>query len=200
MTLINNGNREWKFYVYQKDPNRRQPDVFCLAWLVSPYLLRVDAQVEFQWSLDYVFVWNSTGKLKPGVTVVTSGKQECSPSGNNATTFKALPAPGLSEATHGSESGTLIIKDDGDVPADTFSVGIGMSGAGTFLQQAEPSLLHKFTPKPSYWVAAGLDVEVGTVLDIQTITPTAEVQFPPGIYSITATLNKDNTWSVVKSM
>ena len=198
LTINNEGNRDWKFYVYQKAPNRRQPDEFSLAWLVSPYLLRKHAQVEFEWSLEYAFIWNKSGKLKPGVTVVTSGKQECSPSGYNATIFKAEPAPGLSKPTKEAKSGMLLIKDDGDVAPDTFAVGIGMSGTGTFLQQAGPSLIHQFIPTPSYWVAAGIDVKVGSVLDIQSITPTSEVRFPPNVYSMTATLTQDNTWSIVK--
>ena len=199
LSVINDGHRDWKFYVYQKDPYQTQPDVFSLAWIVSPFLLRNQTQIEFQWSSEYAFVWNKSGKLKPGVTVVTSGKQDCSPSGCNATVFKAKPAPGLSEPTKEAEPGILLIKDDDDVAPDTFSVGIGMSGAGTFLQQAGPSLIHKFIPTPSYWVAAGIDVEVGSVLDIQSITPTTEVNFPPNVYSMTATLKKDNTWSLVKN-
>lgn len=74
-----------------------------------------------------------------------------------------------------------------------------MHGKGTFVRQAQPNLLYKFIPTPSYWVAAGEEVTVGTVLDIQTITKTAEVKFPYGVFKMKATLNERNNW-VIKQL
>lgn len=198
LTIVNNGNQDWMFYVYQKEPNRKQSNVFSLAWLVSPYRLHRGAKVKFDWTLDYSFIWDHVGKqLEPGITVTSSGEKRCRLSESNGMTFKATPAPVLSVSTRQADDiGTLFISDDSDVPPNTFTVGIGMSGRGTFVQQAGPRLLHKFTPTPAYWVAAGVDVKVGDVLDVQTITTTAEVKFPQNVFSMIVTLNSDNTWSV----
>ncbi|AEI61952.1 hypothetical protein LILAB_00080 [Corallococcus macrosporus] len=73
-----------------------------------------------------------------------------------------------------------------------------MGDAGTFATQAGANLTHTFIPTPSYWVAAGVDQKVGTVLDIQTVTQTAPVIYPDNVYSLTATLNDDNTWTVTQ--
>ena len=63
---------------------------------------------------------------------------------------------------------------------------------------AGPSLHHKFTPKPSYWVAAG---EVGSVLDTEIPSMiTAEVVFPLNVFSMKATLEKYNTWTIEKTI
>ena len=99
------------------------------------------------------------------------------------------------------KSGTLYIADDEDVPVNTFSVGIGMKDAGTFVEKAEPSLPHKFTPKPSYWVAAGENVDVGSVLDTESTVDmiTEEVVFPRNVFSMKATLEKDNSWTIEKT-
>ena len=204
LTVVNNSNKDWKFYIYQKDPNLKQPKTYSLAWLVSPYIMRVGTLVRFEWKLDYTFVWNDLSELTPGATPTTIGIQPCSLKGKNTTTFNAYPAPGLLEPTKGHKpahkSGTLYIADDKDVPVDTFSVGIGMNDAGTFVEKAEPSLPHKFTPKPSYWVAAGEDVEVGSVLDTELLGMiTTEVVFPLNVFSMKATLEKDNTWTIEKT-
>ena len=157
------------------------------------------------------------GRAHPGATPTTIGIQQCSLKGKNTTTFKAFPAPGLSEPTKGHmpahKSGTLYIADDEDVPVNTFSVdftdrsfipfsiGIGMKDAGTFVEKAEPSLPHKFTPKPSYWVAAGENVDVGSVLDTESTVDmiTEEVVFPRNVFSMKATLEKDNSWTIEKT-
>lgn len=201
LKVINESNREWTFYVYQKAPIIDNENIFSLAWFASPYKVRVDNYVEFYWSIDYEFVWSASGTLKPGVVFRTGGSKACQPGGNNHTEFSAPQggAPGLSEPFKGPKEGILYIKDDSNVPVGTFSVGIGMSGNGTFVQQADANLTHKFTPTPSYWVAAGDQIKVGTVLDIQTVTKTAEVKFQRGVYSMVAILTDDNTWEIKRA-
>jgi hypothetical protein len=72
----------------------------------------------------------------------------------------------------------------------------GGAGSGTFAVQAQPNSLLTFTPHPAYWVTAGT-FEHGEVLDIGSILgDSAEIQFPPGVYNMTAILNLDNTWTV----
>ena len=196
LTMVNQGNQAWTMYVYQKAPDPVARNLFSLAWLASPYLIRVGDQVRFTWTIDYSFVWDALGLLKPGVNFRASGAQPCSPDGNNITEFDRLPGPGLSIPVKGDPAGSLVINDNKDVPASEFSVGIGMSGAGTFVQQAGPSLKHQFTPTPAYYVAAGEDTHVGDILDIESITPTAEVRFPPDVYALAATLEANNEWTI----
>ena len=193
--FVNNGNQPWYFYVYQQAPEP-EIDLFSLAWLVSETAIRQGDHVKMTWSVDYNFVWGETGTLKPGVTFSAGGTLSCTPSGSNMTKFNVPNnTPGLSAASAEPPTGTLIIHDNQNVPADTFSVGIGMSNAGTFVKQAGPSLTHHFTPTPTYYVAAGENTQVGTVLDIQTITPTKEARFGDNVYDITATLGSNNEWT-----
>ena len=71
-----------------------------------------------------------------------------------------------------------------------------MSGDGTFVVNAKSNLHHTFTPTPIHYIVASDEVEKGEVMDKTTITQTAEIQFPTGVYSMTATLQADNTWSI----
>lgn len=198
LNVVNGSNREWTFYVYQKSPDLAEENVFTLAWLVSPYKVRVGDHIKFTWSIDYQFVWSDVGKLEPGIVFDAGGPKACNPEGKNTTHF-TVPhggGPGLSEAFKAYDEGTLYIKDGFNVPSDKFSVGIGMKGAGTIVKQAGPNLTHKFTPTPTYWVAAGNEMQIGTVLDVQTVTKTKEVVFPDNVYEITATLTKENEWKI----
>jgi rhizosphere induced protein len=193
VTLRNQSTLSWIFYLYQKMPGQSS-GFFSLAWFASPFVITVGNWIRFEWQTNYNFVWGATGKLVPGVTFSAGGEIDADPIVANTTTFSAQPGPNLSAAVQAPPAGSLVIRDANDVPQDTFAVGIGMSGAGTYAVQASPNLAHQITPVPSYWVAAAANMKVGTALDIQTITLTVEVEFPVNVFSKTLTLNADNTW------
>ncbi|AHG50166.1 protein rhiA (plasmid) [Rhizobium leguminosarum bv. trifolii CB782] len=195
LLLKNQSAQPWTFYVYQKIP-QQMANVFSLAWFCSPYQIRVGNQIKFTWEIDYNFVWSDTGQLIPGVDFLASGVQDGSPAGANTTTFSLDGGPGLSNPVKGDPAGSLVIKDAANVPNSRFSVGIGMSGTGTYVVQAGTNLTHTFTPTPSYWIAAGTNVNIGTVLSIDTITQTSEVKFPSAVYNLVGTLQEDNSWVV----
>ncbi|KAF5881584.1 MULTISPECIES: hypothetical protein [Rhizobium] len=195
LLLKNQSAQPWTFYVYQKMP---QPvaNVFSLAWFCSPYQIRVGNQIKFTWELAYNFVWSDTGHLIAGVDFLASGVEDCSPSGRNTTTFSLSDGPGLTAPIKGDPAGSLVINDAANVPNNRFSVGIGMSGTGTYVAQAGTNLLHTFTPTPSYWIAAGTNVTIGSVLSIDTITQTREAKFPSAVFNLVGVLQDDNTWDV----
>jgi hypothetical protein len=196
LTLRNMSLQSWTFYVYQKMPNL-SPEIFSLAWFASPFVITPNNKITFEWKLLYNFVWGATGVIMPGVTFNAGGEIDGDPAGANTTTFSTAPGPNLSDAKPGQPPGSLVIKDAPNVPNASFSVGIGMSGTGTYVVQAGANLTHLFTPTPSYWVAAGTGIQVGTVLDIKTVTQTAEAKFPTNVFKRIGTLGEDNTWSFV---
>ncbi|MGX5845199.1 protein rhiA [Mesorhizobium sp. ArgA1] len=195
LLLKNDSAQPWTFYVYQKMP-QQVADVFSLAWFCSPYQIRVGDQIRFTWEIDYNFVWSDTGQLIPGVDFLASGAKNCSPAAKNTTEFSLSPGPGLSDPAQAPPSGSLVINDAADVPNNRFSVGIGMSGTGTYCVQAGTNLKHTFTPTPSYWVAAGTNLKIGTVLNINTVTQTGEAKFPSAVYNLDCVLQGDNTWDI----
>ena len=195
VNVVNNGSKPWKFLVYQQPPSITNG--LCLAWLTSPYRIAVKDQISFNWNLKYSFVWANTGVVRPGVTFKATGVKDCDPNSKNLTNFTyENDTPQLSEPTVGGNPGSLTIKDGKAVPSQTFAVGIGMSGKGTFVVNAGPNLTHKFTPEPKYYVLATDEVTESEVMDIKTITSSGELDFPPNVYNLTATLKKDNTWDI----
>jgi len=195
LRMINESGSDWTFYVYQKLPGQVK-DVFSLAWFASPYVITDGTEITFDWGISYNFVWSDTGLLQAGVHFSANGTKPCSPSGDNTTIFSLAPGPNFSKPTPGLPQGSLVINDSFDVPNDKFSVGIGMSGAGTYAVQAGTNLKHTLTPTPSYWVGAGNNLQVGTVLNIQTVTVTSEVKYDSPILKRVATLNTKNTWEI----
>jgi hypothetical protein len=131
------------------------------------------------------------------VTFAASGDQLADLTDANTTTFSAGDAPGLSTPRLGEPKGSLVISDADNVPNNTFSVGISMSSAGTFVTNAGANLTHIFTPTPTYWIAAGINVKVGTVLDYTAVTRHKQVIFPSHTYALTYSLNQSNQWELV---
>ena len=195
LECINDSVATWTFYVYQKMPNQPS-DVFSLAWFASPFRIAPGNSITFSWSIDYSFVWGSTGELQPGVRFNASGVVPAELTGKNLTTFTVIDgAPQFEPPTTGGERGSLTINEDVSVPNQGFSTGIGMSGQGTFVQQALQNTTQIYTPIPKYFVAAGTQIQMGQVLT-STVTMDAEVEFPPNVFKLTATLGDDNLWSI----
>lgn len=198
LTLVNQSRDLCTFYVFQTLPDQ-SPEVFSLIWLASPFAIAPGQEFRFDWSTDDNFVWGPTGMLSPHIGFHANGTIPADPDAANTTTLTAVPALHLTDAIPGAEPGALTIKVDHTVRSDTYAVGIGMSGKGTFLVQAEPDLTHTFLPTPIYWIGAGPMVVAQTVLDTMTKDPIEEVSFPPDVYELTYTLNKSKQWELPDS-
>jgi len=196
LTVINQSPNLGDFCVYQTAPDMSDPNILSLAWFAKK--AQPTTKVKFTWTLDYSFIWSETGTLVPGVMFdasqvwaadLSTKNQVTLTNDGGAFTFENLQA--------GPKPGTLYIKQDASIPFNSVAVGIGMSGAGTFVTQAQPNYTSMFSPHPKYWVTFG-NFEQGEVLDTTNIvSDSAEIDFPVNVYSMTAILQADNTWKVM---
>lgn len=69
-----------------------------------------------------------------------------------------------------------------------------MSGAGTFAIAAQPGADLVFTPHPTYWLTFG-SYTPGQVLDPAKLPHTLEVTFPPDVFALQVTLDKNHHWT-----
>jgi hypothetical protein len=198
LKVVNNSSDYNDFCVYQTDPGLGIPDIQTLAWFAQP--LFPTAVANFTWASDYCFVWGENGQLEPGVIFEASQVWSADPQDPHQDqvlftyqlgtyTFEA------GSAVSSPQLGTLYVKEDASIPLGLASIGIGMSGSGTFARTAQPNQLLSFTPHPRYWVTSGT-YEQGEVLDVGAISGAAEIAFPPGVTHMTAVLNQDNSWTV----
>jgi len=191
----NNSTVPWVFYVYQTMPVQPS-DVFSLAWFASPYKISPGSKITFTWGIDYSFVWGNSGTVTPGVNYNAGGSKPCSLTGANMTTFSLDDnAPQLSTPVTGGQAGSLTVNQSANVPNGVFSTGIGMSGQGSFVQQALANSPQVYTPTPKYWIAAATQMQMGVVL-AQTITQNAQITFPSSVYTMYATLSDQQIWTV----
>jgi rhizosphere induced protein len=200
LTFINQSTLSHSFLCYQQDPNIGVPNVVSLAWFAKK--AHPNAKIVFKWQIDYSFMWSETGVLTPGVQFVASEEVIADPqglSGPNKIPFLSkdgafLFGPPSVDGTLGS----LTINNGPGFPADSASVGIAMSGSGTFAVPAAPLFNAIFTPHPQYWIAFG-DFEEGEVLDITQISSKANVVFPPNVYAMTAIYGADGRWTIKRT-
>lgn len=197
LTCINKTQQmHGSFAVFQKAPPITVPaNVFSLAWLARP--TAPGTEVTFEWSLDYCFVWSESGILKPGVNFKASQTLAADPYGKNNVqlTVDDYGASMFDGQDGSGADGSLTIKQlSGVVPGRT-SVGIGMSGSGTYVIQAAPNMTAVFTPHPNYWVAFG-NFRQGDVVDIEDVSGVAEITYGGSLTSRKAVFGLDNIITV----
>lgn len=194
LNFHNNTRNYGKICVYQTAPDVNDPQLMSLAWFAEP--AHPTTSVKFSWTIDYDFIWDETGPLVPGVVFDASQTWPADLTTANHIDFTSdRDALTFANQRSGVKAGTLYVHNSNTVPFDVASVGIAMSGAGTFARPAQPNLAFSFTPHPVYWVTFG-DYEVGEVLDVEAITNAQKITFNPNIFNVDVSLNLDNTWSV----
>lgn len=193
LVFRNNSSNPGNACVFQEDPEIGVENVLSLAWFSK--FANPTTQVIFKWQINYDFVWAETGQLVPGVLFIASQTWRGDLSTQNKVTLTHDISYTFENLRAGTPQGSMYIVEDSTVPLKQASVGIGMSGFGTFVVQAQSNMNLTFTPHPSYWIAFG-NYTQGQVLNITTINNPAQIEFPPGVTSMTAVLNLDNSWTV----
>lgn len=192
LTCVNKSDQIGSFAVFQKAPPLTTPgNVFSLAWFARP--THPGTTVTFTWSVDYSFVWSETGVLKPGINFNASEVMPANPDRQNMVqlTVDRYGASHFNNLNGSGATGSLTIQQMANVVPNRTSVGVGMSGSGTFVVQAAPNMTAVFTPHPNYWVLFG-NYQTGDVMDIEDITSAEEVTYGGSLTSRTAVLGLDN--------
>ncbi|HEX3029736.1 MAG TPA: protein rhiA [Clostridia bacterium] len=194
LTFTNYSNMYGNVCVYQKFPEVDSNSAI-LAWLVKP--THPTTIVTFTWTTDYGFIWAETGRLAPGVVFNASQVWPADLTQNNKVTLSFLQeAFTFQNLTKGDTPGALEIVQDATIPPERASIGIAMAGAGIFAMQAKPNMsIFIQPPMPEYWIAFG-NYQPGQVLDITQINNQQKLEFGPGVYSLSATLYKNNSWDI----
>jgi hypothetical protein len=175
--------------VFQQPPPDN-PSAMSLAWLVKPAFPKSSAR--FSWELDYGFVWANTGQLRPGVRFMPNQDFRADLSNSNQISFNGTT---FYDQKPGPQPGSLVISEDPQVPFNVDAVGISLSGQALLANQAAPNRMDRYTPSDRYWIATG-NFQQGEVLDAGSLRNAAQVSFPPGVDSMTATYNPNGTWTI----
>lgn len=201
LTVTDHAFMPGTFCVYTTcpDPAVAQLDLRSLAWFTKQ--ANPETTLEFDWSLDYSFVWCETGELDYGVRFRASQDFPADPQKPGLTKVfldKSNDAYGFTENAPSDKqppAGTLGIYTGANIPHNKVSLGIGLGGSPALVTSASSNLGYTFIPKIKYWIAFGSFVK-GEVLDLNTMTVVQEISFPLNVYDIEVVLNEDNTWTV----
>jgi hypothetical protein len=198
LTLINQSETAWFMYAYQA-PQQQASGFLCPVWMCSPFMIAPNVNCTFEWTTDYIFVWGAVGVIAPGVVFSANETLPADLQTANSTNFSVIPEPQFSLPGKGSPPGSLTISVGSSVPGDTFSIGIGMGDSATLVLPAASNRNYTITPAPTYWIAAGTNVQAGTILDASAVKQNFQVTFPPNIFAVTCTLDKNCKWSQASS-
>ena len=181
--------------IFQHDPDMGMQDVMSVAWFAKG--AAPTTRLTFRWSIDYCFVWGEVGKLASGIVFEAAQTWEADLQTLNAITLTRIHGDiyTFADQRAGAYAGNLYIYSVGTIPSGEVAVGIGMSGRPTYVTNAQPNWEWVFTPTPAYWITFGT-FEPGEALDVESISRKAAIVFPDGVYSMTAILHENNTWTV----
>lgn len=201
VTFVNNSSITATACLYQVVDGSNMTS---LAWLCRP--CASGTRFQFTWTATYNFVWGPPTST-PGGVFFASQTLSADPAGNNHVTLGCSGgAFSFSAPDPGPEPGSLFTTEDGTIPLNQASVGIGMFGAPTLITPAVPNWSLQIGAQPTYWIVFG-DYTAGQTLDLAVIpgprpppppgtSAAAQIAFPPRVFAMTATLSAANTWSI----
>lgn len=201
IVFINKSGRTGDVCLYQSTPKqfiRPEPESghLTLAWFTKK--TNTGTKARFAWNTDFCFIWDDLINTEPGRVVDASQTVEAGLYENNAITLSKKK--GAYEFTDQSSIDRfgLSVMVDNSVPKNEVVVGYGMAGSGLFAVPVAYNMMYQFIPqgRTEYHIAFG-DFETGQILDVPAMECTAAVDFPPNVYSMQATLNEDNTWTII---
>jgi len=194
LSVKNDSTQTGNFCIYQDPPDTNVGNITTVAWLAKA--AHPTTLLEFEWSLDYDFVWAKTTNLRPGTIIKTSQAWPANLSTMNKVDFDFQnQAYTFDNQGQGGYEGNLYIDQSQRVNTRDAAVGIGMSGKGSFFVESQPNMKLILTPKPTYWLLFGQYSE-GEVLDIEKVTKNAcRLEFK-GRSRLDVELRSDNTWNI----
>ncbi|HEX6524997.1 MAG TPA: hypothetical protein VF070_34090 [Streptosporangiaceae bacterium] len=201
LTVINKSElRNPTFAVFATLPGMSSNESIALAWLIQQ--INRNNQYRFTWNITWEFIWASQGTAK-GYQWNGSGTLPANPLSTSACSaqfdyngdFQLLPQEGVPDGSH------LQITDSPRIPRPSVkpsSVGLTLDGKAICAIDAGPNLEQTFTLHPTYYINAGNYV-AGQMVDVDSVTSFQKLVYSGTNTALTATLNPDNTWSVVAS-
>ena len=199
VTITNHSSHPDYFMLFQNDPTSWDKNAMSLAWFAKYSNPAPNSRVKFSWTVDWGFSWAEIGELKPGILFEASDSVLTSPSSNQITlTYNG--AYDFQSQQAGADPSRLYLREDGSIPLKSAAaVGVTMSGSTVYAAQARPNANLTFSPHPSYFLAYG-NYAPGDVIDVSSVNNPLELRYETGVYALTTTLNKDDSWTEPSSV
>jgi len=201
LTVNNQASHSAYFMVFQNDPTAWDPNALSIAWFAKFSHPSPTSKIKFSWGVDWGFSWGDTGMLQAGVQFDASETFKPQGSSDNSIVLDHSDnAYYFSKTSAGQDPDRFYIQESKNIPVNSgASVGMTMSGNTVYAVQARPNQNLTFSPHPTYYLAYG-NYEEGTVIDVSTVNNPLPLVYATGVYSLSTTINADNTWTPPKSL
>ncbi len=195
LKVINQSFNSGNACLYQNDNQWSASRIYPVAWKsrnISP-----GSTLTYQWRKNYAFCWARTGILQPGISFISSQIINGDLTSNNRITLTSDSGSYFfKNLTSGGTPGSMKIDQDVTIPFNDAAIGLAMEGSAFCAAQAVPNQWTSFSPADTkYYITMGT-YQLGEVMDISRIENEAEIIFPEGVYSMTATCNADGSWTI----
>jgi hypothetical protein len=193
--IVNNESTEEGYaLIFCQKPDANTPDVQTYAWLSK--FLYPGVKADFSWQMQWAFMWKQINSINESQQIVLTDLQT-----NNKITLDydaGHQAFHFADQAQGDSPGSLYIEESANVPNGMAQVGLALSGHPAFLVNSQPNMNVVITPKPSYFLMFGTHEDQGPI-SIEQYSKAVALNYPPNIYSLTATIRQDGSISVENS-
>ena len=194
IVIKNDSTTTTNFCLYQQGPPGFVTDHNQLAW--KPTTVAPGSTNTVSWEERYSFVWGNTPTFHTGSVFTPSQMLDAGLNSNNAVNYNCQNGVySFSGPSTENPAGNLYVNINADVPGGDTAVGIAVDGSPVFAMRVRPDVGFMFTSGNSIWLTTG-NYTAGQVLDVSSLPTPVEITFPSGVYTMYATLHKDNTWTV----
>lgn len=201
LTVVNDSEiPEPTFALFAALPLWTDDEILDVAWQTR----QIDAgnQHVFTWQMAWGFAWAAQG-ADAGRQWTASGTLAADPDSTSRSKAELSynGAFQLTPATSAPTGTTLWIADSPTVPLPSTqpsSVALTLGGSPATATNAGPNLFQTFTLRPTYYVDVGPYVQ-GYMVDRKDASHFQELTYPAGTTALTATFDRDNTWTVTTS-
>jgi hypothetical protein len=152
-----------------------------------------DVNSVFEWQENFGFVWQQYGAKNNSQQILPTDLKT-----NNEITLDydaQHQAFRFKDQKQGNPPGTLIINQSSTIPSGTVRIGLAIAGYPAAMQDSHPNSTLTIVQCSKYYVAFDVEEQTG-VVNVNKTSKLALLKFPPNIYSLTATINEDFTWTV----
>jgi rhizosphere induced protein len=198
--IVNNSGQQTTAYVFVTTPN---PQVQSTAWLAEQVFPGENNSLTWDTSTQLMWAYSA---LEPGSTFEAQQVLSVPPAGPGQTGAVDLAQENGSYIMTSDQTsavappGSLAVLSSPSVSVGSVSVAMGLSGAPALVAQAMPDFVNTFpTNGLTYWLSTSPFVQPGQVLPNYATYNAVQLDFPPGVGALTATLNADGTWTIQPS-
>lgn len=201
--IVNNSGEQTTAFVYVTFPylnTETQPQP--LSWLTTQLFPGTSSSLE--WDASTQLMWGEAGSVQTGMVFEAKQTLSVPPAGPGQTGTADLTQENgnfslTTDPTENLPWGSLAVNATQSTSYANVVLALGLSGSPALLTQAEFGSTMFPGAGFTYWLSNSDFIDSGEVFGTFETSNAVQLNFTPGVTSLTATLNANNNWTVQPS-